>query len=220
MSNPLAVSQAAPWESDSDPAVHAVRLTPPKNVNMSLASPILTNRRQVLSGEAGRRFVSTDVLGVSFLVEEVSIVLLLALWTQTVAEVCFGVLGDIGFKFLPASALVADAFAPHTNRKPSPKDFDFPALTDRVADEKRQQAEDGDSDERIGGIGGDAGGDIHEDGNQEAAKRKKHGKHIGQTRATEQGRQNDGQDKENREHQERPGPQIKQQNAHAHDNMG
>jgi hypothetical protein len=127
-------------------------------------------------------------LGVSFLVEQVAIMLLLALCAQTVAKVRFGVLGDIGFKFLLLSVLIADAFAPHANRKPSPKDLDCPVLVDRVGDEKRQQAENGDSDERIGGRGGDAVRGIHEDGNQEAAKGKKHCKHIGQTCATEQSR--------------------------------
>src|ERR1039457_3659541 len=109
-------------------------------------------------------------LGVSFLVEQVAIVLLLALWTQTVAKVRFGVLGDIGFNFLPASVLVTDAFAPHANRQMSPKDFDFPAQVAGVGDEKRQKAEDGDSDERIRGIGGDAARGIHEGGKEEAAK--------------------------------------------------
>ena len=79
-----------------------------------------------------------------------------AIWTQTVGEVRFGVLGDVGFHVLPGAALVADAFAPHASRQPSPEHFDFPGLVGRAGDEKRHQDKDGGPDERIGEVRGQA----------------------------------------------------------------
>jgi hypothetical protein len=47
MSNPLGVLQAVPWESDSDPGVHEVRLARPRPSRMSIGPDVPDSHRLV-----------------------------------------------------------------------------------------------------------------------------------------------------------------------------